>query len=90
MGGEKKSINQQDSESHRISLWIKNRGKKEQNAILRLHYDTIIKILIDYWRVKIKGNPTSRDWNESQQLTVRLQMIANDMTLSNARQGALV
>lgn len=57
--------------------------------MLKLHYD-IIKILIDYWCVKIKGNPTSSNWNEIQKLSVRLGMIANDMTLSNVRQGAVV
>lgn len=42
-----KSINQQDSKSQRISLWIRLRKKEEENALMKLHYD-IIKILIDY------------------------------------------
>lgn len=84
-----KSINQQDSKSQRISLWIRLRKKRRRmhwwNCIMTLSKSSLITDAL-----KIKGNPTSSNWNEILELTLRRGMIANDMTLSNTIQGAAV
>lgn len=36
--------------------------------MLKFQDDIIIKFLIDYWCVKIKGNPTGSNWNGIQRL----------------------